>query len=115
LAHLSFPVASSTLSDPTRLTQRREMAEIVEAQDGLPVEVTIDSQEQSCVDSSILPGSSSEQYRIEMERLPRVADKVPIQVWFVMLISTSERFAFYGLQAPFRKPWCRAHSTQRSG
>lgn len=80
------------------------MAEMAQAQDGLPVEVTIDLQEKSCVDSSILPASNSEQYRIDMEGLPRVADKVPIQVWFVMLISTSERFAFYGLQAPFRKP-----------
>lgn len=83
------------------------MAEIGQATAGLPVEVMIDSQNQPCVDKNIVPASSSKrQTQDQLETLPRVADKVPIQVWFVMLISTSERFAFYGLQAPFRKLGC---------
>jgi dipeptide/tripeptide permease len=34
--------------------------------------------------------------------IPRLADRVPPQIWFAMIISTCERFAYYGLQSPFR-------------
>ena len=37
------------------------------------------------------------------EDLPRVADSIPVSVWLVILISTLERFAFFGLREPFRK------------
>lgn len=35
--------------------------------------------------------------------LPRVADDIPVAVWFVILISTLERFAFFGIREPFRE------------
>ncbi|KAK5120443.1 hypothetical protein LTR85_006382 [Meristemomyces frigidus] len=34
--------------------------------------------------------------------LPQVADKVPLQVWYVILINTAERFAFFGFREPFQ-------------
>ena len=37
------------------------------------------------------------------EDLPRVADSIPMAVWLVILISTLERFAFFGIREPFRE------------
>ena len=39
------------------------------------------------------------------EDLPQVADQIPLSVWLVILISTLERFAFFGIREPFRE--CR--------
>ncbi|KAJ6160298.1 peptide transporter ptr2 [Penicillium chermesinum] len=45
----------------------------------------------------ILPNESS----TSEEKLPRVADKIPVSVWLVILVSTLERFAFFGIREPF--------------
>lgn len=37
------------------------------------------------------------------EYLPRVADRIPVSAWLVILISTLERFAFFGIREPFRE------------
>ncbi|OQE44795.1 hypothetical protein PENCOP_c002G01658 [Penicillium coprophilum] len=36
------------------------------------------------------------------EHLPRVADSISVSVWLVILISTFERFAFFGIREPFQ-------------
>lgn len=56
---------------------------------------------------SDLKSNSSDSATVEstsdnIESLPRVADKIPFSVWLVALLTTAERFSFYGLSAPFQ-------------
>ncbi|KAJ5168601.1 Oligopeptide transporter [Penicillium canariense] len=38
----------------------------------------------------------------DVDKLPRVADSIPLSVWLVALLALAERFTFYGLSAPFQ-------------
>ena len=53
--------------------------------------------ESSSIDSSTVDKASD-----DTESLPRVADKIPLSVWLVALLTMAERFSFYGLSAPFQ-------------
>lgn len=36
-------------------------------------------------------------------RIPLGIDKIPIRVYFAILVNVAERFSYYGLTVPFRK------------
>jgi len=78
------------------------MPEIVEVGDRLSVDLRPTQQlpctNEKSFDTDSLHGASSDD-----EDLPRVADSIPVAVWLVILISTLERFAFFGIREPFRE------------
>jgi hypothetical protein len=78
------------------------MPEIVEIGDRLSLDIRftqpLPHRNEKSSDTHSLHGASSGD-----EDLPRVADDIPLAVWLVILISTLERFAFFGIREPFRE------------
>ncbi len=86
------------------------MAEAGMVPDGQPMLHSTHLQEQlysnkESIPDNIVDGEAS---------FPRIADKVPVQVWIIILISTLERFAFFGLREPFRMRFPYKHSCSGS-
>jgi POT family proton-dependent oligopeptide transporter len=86
------------------------MPEVVEIGDRLSVDIR-PTQQPPCINEKSSDAGSLHGTRIGDEDLTRVADNIPIAVWLVILISTLERFAFFGIREPFRESilhLCRA-------
>ena len=39
----------------------------------------------------------------DLQNCPRIADRLPMAVWLVSIVSLCERFCYYGFVGPFRK------------
>ncbi|KAJ5195227.1 uncharacterized protein N7498_008665 [Penicillium cinerascens] len=82
------------------------MAEVLEVGNCLQVDTRI-TRQLSPANEKTLSSDGTNETSNQDEDLPRVADQIPVSAWLVILISTLERFAFFGIREPFRE--CRWH------
>lgn len=103
-----FPYESSASS---AYIWKGNMPEMVQLSDGLAVDITHGVQRRHPIHDVDDQVPSIDVVTDEDRRtLKHVADKIPVQVWYVILISTAERFAFFGFREPFRKSTPTLHT-----
>ncbi|KAJ5198563.1 Oligopeptide transporter [Penicillium cinerascens] len=78
------------------------MSEVVGIGDRLPTD-TRPTQQSPCTNEKAPETTGSNETSSQDEDLPHVADRIPVSVWLVILISTLERFAFFGIREPFHE------------
>lgn len=78
------------------------MSEVVEIVGRLPTD-TRPTQQSPCTNEKAPDTTRPNETSSQDENLPHVADSIPVSVWLVILISTLERFAFFGIREPFRE------------
>ena len=82
------------------------MAEVLEIGNCLQAD-TRATRQMSHANEKTLSSDGANETSNQDEDLPHVADRIPVSAWLVILISTLERFAFFGIREPFRE--CRWH------
>lgn len=78
------------------------MSEVIEIGDRLPTN-TRPRQKSLCTSERATDTTRPDLRSGHDEDLPHVADSIPVSAWLVILISTLERFAFFGIREPFRR------------
>jgi POT family proton-dependent oligopeptide transporter len=82
------------------------MAEVLEIESCLQADIRV-ARQLSHVNEKTPSSDGANEPSNQVEDLPRVADRIPVSAWLVILISTFERFAFFGIREPFRE--CRRY------
>jgi hypothetical protein len=78
------------------------MSEVVEIGDRPPTD-TRPTQQSPCTNERATDTTRPNLRSSDDEDLLHVADSISVSVWLVILISTLERFAFFGIREPFRR------------